>query len=199
MLFPAVAARADEIKLKDGSKIIGTIVGFEDNSFKVKTSYGFAVVQKDQVVSIVVTDSTKKRRTECTEKPPQLQRPLPHLHQSRSMLSHSRRSLPQRTLHPTTLSNIRTRMRRRQLRTMRHLPHRRRMGRNRKLPRLPRRRRRNLPRRNRCAKKSAGTSTRTTHTDSECTNLRLAPDRGREQDFAGDRSRRWARTIRTLT
>jgi hypothetical protein len=60
LLLPATAARADEIKLKDGSKIIGTIVGFEDNSFKVKTSYGFAVVQKDQVVSIVVTDSAKK-------------------------------------------------------------------------------------------------------------------------------------------
>ncbi|MGA8406777.1 MAG: hypothetical protein WB680_06325 [Candidatus Acidiferrales bacterium] len=58
-LFPAAAAHADEIKLKDGSKIIGTIVGFEENSFKVKTSYGFAVVQKDQVVSIVVTDSAK--------------------------------------------------------------------------------------------------------------------------------------------
>lgn len=51
---------ADEIKLKDGSKITGTIVGFEENSFKVKTSYGFAVVQKDQVVSIIVTDTTKK-------------------------------------------------------------------------------------------------------------------------------------------
>jgi hypothetical protein len=60
LLLSAAAARADEIKLKDGSKIIGTIVGFEDNSFKVKTSYGFAVVQKDQVVSIVVTDSAKK-------------------------------------------------------------------------------------------------------------------------------------------
>ncbi|MFZ0882396.1 MAG: hypothetical protein WAN14_03290 [Candidatus Acidiferrales bacterium] len=60
LLLPATAARADEIKLKDGSKIIGTIVGFEDNSFRVKTSYGFAVVQKDQVVSIVVTDSAKK-------------------------------------------------------------------------------------------------------------------------------------------
>jgi hypothetical protein len=59
VLLPAAAARADEIKLKDGSKIIGTIVGFEDNSFKVKTSYGFAVVQKDQVVSIVV-DNAKK-------------------------------------------------------------------------------------------------------------------------------------------
>ena len=52
--------RADEIKLKDGSKITGTIVGFEENSFKVKTSYGFAVVQKDQVVSIIVTDASKK-------------------------------------------------------------------------------------------------------------------------------------------
>jgi hypothetical protein len=54
------ALRADEIKLKDGSKITGTIVGFEENSFKVRTSYGFAVVQKDQVVSITVTDSSKK-------------------------------------------------------------------------------------------------------------------------------------------
>jgi hypothetical protein len=46
---------ADELKLKDGTKISGTIVGFEENSFKVKTSYGFAVVQKDQVVSISIT------------------------------------------------------------------------------------------------------------------------------------------------
>jgi hypothetical protein len=73
----AAAARADEIKLKDGSKINGTIVGFEDNSFKVKTSYGFAVVQKDQVVSITVTgdenkadaDSTKKTDSNAAKKP----------------------------------------------------------------------------------------------------------------------------------
>ena len=49
--------RADDLKLKDGSKISGTIVGFEENSFKVKTSYGFAVVQKDQVVSIAMSDA----------------------------------------------------------------------------------------------------------------------------------------------
>lgn len=49
------SARADELKLKDGSKISGTIVGFEEHSFKVKTSYGFAEVQKDQVVSISIT------------------------------------------------------------------------------------------------------------------------------------------------
>jgi hypothetical protein len=65
----AASARADEIKLKDGSKINGTIVGFEDNSFKVKTSYGFAVVQKDQVVSITVTGAAKQLEPEGPKKP----------------------------------------------------------------------------------------------------------------------------------
>jgi hypothetical protein len=46
-------ARADEIRLKDGSKIIGTIVGFEDGAFKVQTSYGFAMVRKDQILEII--------------------------------------------------------------------------------------------------------------------------------------------------
>ena len=68
LLLPA-PARADEIKLKDGSKINGTIVGFEDNSFKVKTSYGFAVVQKDQVVSITVTDPAKQPEADSAKKP----------------------------------------------------------------------------------------------------------------------------------
>src|SRR5277367_2927486 len=68
LLFTASAC-ADEIKLKDGSKITGTIVGFEDNSFKVKTSYGFAVVQKDQVVSITVTDAAKKPESDSAKKP----------------------------------------------------------------------------------------------------------------------------------
>jgi hypothetical protein len=58
LLTPCVL-RADEIKLRDGSKITGTIVGFEENSFKIKTSYGFAIVQKDQVVSIIVADAAK--------------------------------------------------------------------------------------------------------------------------------------------
>ncbi|MFZ3215469.1 MAG: hypothetical protein WA192_05345 [Candidatus Acidiferrales bacterium] len=68
-LLCAGSVRADEIKLKDGSKIIGTIVGFEDNSFKVKTSYGFAVVQKDQVVSITVTDAASNAATDSGKKP----------------------------------------------------------------------------------------------------------------------------------
>lgn len=52
------AARADEFHLTDGSKIVGSIVGFENGSFKVQTSYGFATVRKDSIVEIVVTEKT---------------------------------------------------------------------------------------------------------------------------------------------
>ncbi len=64
VLLVAIGARPDELKLKDGTKISGTIVGFEENSFRVKTSYGFAVVQKDQVLSISISDSAKKPEAE---------------------------------------------------------------------------------------------------------------------------------------
>src|ERR1700746_2547979 len=62
-------AHSDELKLKDGTKIVGTIVGFEENSFKVKTNYGFAVVQKDQVLSISITNSAKKPEPEKKAEP----------------------------------------------------------------------------------------------------------------------------------
>jgi hypothetical protein len=69
-------ASADELKLKDGTKIVGTIVGYEENSFKVKTNYGFAVVQKDQVVSISISDSAKE--AEAGKKPePAAVKPAP--------------------------------------------------------------------------------------------------------------------------
>lgn len=62
LLLPAVSiclalgATADEIRLKDGTKIVGTIVGYEDNSFKVQTSYGFALVRKDKVAAIIPSE-----------------------------------------------------------------------------------------------------------------------------------------------
>src|ERR1700685_2479443 len=62
-------ARADELKLKDGNTVVGTIVGFEEHSFKVKTSYGFAEVQKDQVVSIVISPVPKKKEPEKQSDP----------------------------------------------------------------------------------------------------------------------------------
>ena len=76
-LAVAPTARADELKLKDGTKITGVIVGFEENSFKVKTSFGYAVVQKDQVVSISISDAGVKPSADAapakvskTEPPP---------------------------------------------------------------------------------------------------------------------------------
>jgi hypothetical protein len=69
VLSAALVARADELKLKDGTKIVGTIVGFEENSFRVKTNYGFAVVQKDQVLSISIADSSKKNDGENKPEP----------------------------------------------------------------------------------------------------------------------------------
>jgi hypothetical protein len=56
LLVLAVALRADTLHLKDGSTVTGIIVGFDQNSFRVKTSYGFAVVRRDAVVSIDVAE-----------------------------------------------------------------------------------------------------------------------------------------------
>jgi hypothetical protein len=67
MLLAPQSLRSDDLKLKDGSTISGTIVGYEANSFKVKTSYGYAVVQKDQVVSIGISataTATAEKRPE---------------------------------------------------------------------------------------------------------------------------------------
>jgi hypothetical protein len=50
--FPGTVG-ADEIRLKDGKKLYGVIVAFEDNMFKVKTDFGFVLVEKDKIASIV--------------------------------------------------------------------------------------------------------------------------------------------------
>jgi hypothetical protein len=44
---------ADEIRLKDGSKIIGTVVAVENGSYKVQTSYGYAMIEKEKIASII--------------------------------------------------------------------------------------------------------------------------------------------------
>jgi hypothetical protein len=59
MAVLAAGLRADEIRLKDGSTIIGTIVEFENESFKVQTAYGFAMVRKDSIAQITPSDQTK--------------------------------------------------------------------------------------------------------------------------------------------
>lgn len=52
-VLSAGTVHGDEFHLKDGSKIIGTIVGFEDGAFKVQTTYGFAYVRKESIAEIV--------------------------------------------------------------------------------------------------------------------------------------------------
>jgi small nuclear ribonucleoprotein (snRNP)-like protein len=47
------SARADEIRLKDGKKLYGVIVGYEENMFKVKTDFGYVLVEKDKIASII--------------------------------------------------------------------------------------------------------------------------------------------------
>jgi hypothetical protein len=49
----ATCGRADEIRLKDGKKLYGVIVGYEDNMFKVKTDFGYVLVEKDKIAQII--------------------------------------------------------------------------------------------------------------------------------------------------
>jgi hypothetical protein len=63
----AASAHADEFHLKDGSKIVGTIVGYEDGGFKVETSYGFAFVRKDNIAEII--PSEKKSSPDSSQQP----------------------------------------------------------------------------------------------------------------------------------
>ena len=58
-MINSAGARADEIRLKDGTKISGTIVGFENDSFRVETSYGYALIQKDKVADINISPTKK--------------------------------------------------------------------------------------------------------------------------------------------
>jgi hypothetical protein len=57
----ALSARADEIRLKDGKKLYGVIVAYEDNMFKVKTDYGYVLVEKDKIASIVPSTPAEKQ------------------------------------------------------------------------------------------------------------------------------------------
>jgi hypothetical protein len=50
-LAPTVI-RAEELVLKDGKTVVGTIVGYEGDMFRVQTEYGFALIRRDMVVSI---------------------------------------------------------------------------------------------------------------------------------------------------
>ncbi|HXM91541.1 MAG TPA: hypothetical protein VN974_08325 [Candidatus Dormibacteraeota bacterium] len=72
-LFPK-PAQADEIRLKDGQKLYGVIVSYEDNMFKVKTDFGFVLVEKDKIASIV-PNVTAGRNAAKVEPPAAAEKP----------------------------------------------------------------------------------------------------------------------------
>ena len=55
LCLTATSAFSDEIRLKDGKKLYGVIVAYEDNMFKIKTDFGFVLVEKDKIASIIPT------------------------------------------------------------------------------------------------------------------------------------------------
>lgn len=53
-LLAASLLAADDIVLLDGKRISGTVVGFENGSFRVETDFGVALVRKDKIARIEV-------------------------------------------------------------------------------------------------------------------------------------------------
>jgi hypothetical protein len=62
----AFSIKADEIQLKDGKTFYGVIVAYDNNMFKVKTDFGYVMVQKDKIASIIPMSS---ERTSAEAKP----------------------------------------------------------------------------------------------------------------------------------
>jgi hypothetical protein len=69
-----IPATAEEITLHNGQKIVGTIVGFENDMFRVETEFGFALIRKDRVRSISFGLSSSK---EAGQKPGERKNPPP--------------------------------------------------------------------------------------------------------------------------
>jgi len=55
-----IPATGEEITLHNGQKIVGTIVGFENDMFRVETEFGFALIRKDKVATISFGPSSPK-------------------------------------------------------------------------------------------------------------------------------------------
>jgi hypothetical protein len=69
---------ADEIHLKDGKTFYGTIVAYDNNMFKIKTDFGFVLVEKSKIASIIPTASeSAKGDTKPAAKRPEQQEQQP--------------------------------------------------------------------------------------------------------------------------
>ena len=67
-LASALPVWADEIQLKDGKKLYGVIVAYEDNMFKVKTDFGYVLVEKDKIAKIIPSTPAAKSEPQAAAK-----------------------------------------------------------------------------------------------------------------------------------
>jgi len=70
-----LSARADEIRLKGGRKLYGVIVSYEDNMFKIKTDFGYELIEKDKIESIIPSTPAEKKETPAAAKKDAAQHP----------------------------------------------------------------------------------------------------------------------------
>ncbi len=57
----ALPARSDEIQLKDGKTFYGVIVAYDNNMFKVKTDFGYILVEKSKIAAILPNGSASAK------------------------------------------------------------------------------------------------------------------------------------------
>lgn len=61
--------RAEDIQLKDGSKVTGKIISVTDDSFQIKTAYGNIQVPRAEIVSISFPENQPPSKSEATAEP----------------------------------------------------------------------------------------------------------------------------------
>jgi hypothetical protein len=64
----AHSARGDEIRLKDGKKLYGSVVAIEDGMYKVKTDFGYVLVEKDKIALIIPVATPAKSEADPAAK-----------------------------------------------------------------------------------------------------------------------------------
>jgi hypothetical protein len=69
-VFVAPCLKADEIELKDGKTFYGVIVAYDNNMFKIKTDFGFILVEKSKIASIVPMATDAGKETSAVKKQP---------------------------------------------------------------------------------------------------------------------------------
>jgi hypothetical protein len=73
----ALPTKADEIQLKDGKSFSGVIVGYENNMFRVKTDFGYVLVEKSKIAAIIPSGSESAKTDAKSGSKPGANQPAP--------------------------------------------------------------------------------------------------------------------------